>query len=139
MKHLLALIALITTTACAMPKVECTTDEDCEVRVAQELGDWADSISEIRNQEECDQDGMWDVCHEDQVKTLLYRDHTAHATLALAVIDGKMLIWVAPQVEEEKLPNGLIRWTWGYVEDGLDDGLEIVTNDEGIVVDVMMY
>ena len=133
MKHLLALIALITTTACAMPKVECTTDEDCEVRVARELEDWADSI----NTEECDGDGMWAVCHEDQVKTILY--HMNHAKPALAVIDGKMLIWVAPEVEEEMLPNGNIQWVWGNVDDWTDDGLVITTNDEGIVLDVMMY
>ena len=136
MKHLLALIALITTTACAMPKVECDTDQDCEVRVAQELGDWADSAIE---ESDCQWNGMWAVCHEDQVKTILYRDHLKHATMALAVIDGKMMIWVAPQVKEEQLKDSNISWTWQWVDDGLDDGLEIITNDEGIVLDVMMY
>lgn len=133
MKHLIALLALLSTTACAMPRIECNTDTDCEVRVAKELEEWADSI----NTEECDGDGMWAVCHEDQVKTILY--HMNHAKPALAVIDGHMLIWVSPGVQEERLANGNIRWSWQRVDDGLDDGMEIVTNDEGIVLDVMLY
>lgn len=141
MKNLIAVLTLIiATTACGMPRIKCgNEDPECKVTSQEEVERWADSVSNVRNQKECDVEAMWSVCHEDQVSTILYKDHLSKAELALAVIDGKMLIWIAPQVKEERLKDGNIRWTWQWVGDDMDDGMEIVTNDEGIVLDSNLY